>query len=1641
MFALLPALAFGQSADLQITKSGPVSASGGDAFAYTLVMGNNGPGGADLATFQDTLPPGVTDVAASCTSATNGAACPATLSVSNASVSGTIPTFPNLGEVAIQVTGTFAVSGPASLTNVATIAAPAGVTDPMPASNTSTVSTAMSYVADLVVTKNQTPADFVSGSPVTYTVTVANHGPSSADGARLYDFFRTGGTGSYLNVVTNFLGCSAAGGAVCPANAGFGNISGTIGGADRPLFNVVVPTLPSGGSLTIVYTMTPTLGAAPCSTSAGYIQNFIHPTAPNGVVDPVDPEASAFMTTPAAAACPQADIVVSKSQSPSEFVSGSPVTYTITVANNGPSAADGANLLDFFRSGGTGSYLNVVTNFLGCTAAGGAVCPAAGSFGNLSGPIGSADRTLFSVVVPTFPVGGSLTIVYTMTPTLGAAPCDTPAGYLQNFIRSTPPPGVVDPTVQEASAFMTTPAAAACPQADLVVTKTQTPTHFVSGAPVTYTMTVANNGPSAADGARLLDFFRSGGTGSQLDVQTGFVGCTAAGGAVCPAAASFGNISGVLGPSDRTLFSVLVPTLPVGGSLTIVYTMTPTLGGSPCTPSGYLQNFLRSTPPAGTTDPVDQEASAFMGFSCADVSVNKSVTPVATTSGNLVTYTVDVANSGPADTTDIAFSDPLPGGFVYASADCTVLTAPAACGAVGYDGGTHTVSSTIASLGNGGAVRLRITGTAGSIPGTYPNIAQATVNADTIDPATSSNSSQVNLQISNTSSPLTVVKTIAGAPAGGLPAALTFTGTVTCGTQPPQNWSATVAAGAVSGSSGALTFFDGDTCHVTEDAPPAAPVDYAWSGAPVVDPDPTPALGPATPMTVNVRNTLVGDPGTLTITKNVSGGPAGGASGSFTFAVSCTPSNTAIANQTVTLGGASSGSVTVAGIPAGDTCTVAEQAPLPAPPAGYSYGPLPAPATTAAMTPAGAIAAVVTNTLTADPGTIRIGKVLSLPAGVTGPFDFQFVATCDRPVAGSHFSATLGNFPGNASVDIAGIPAGATCTVAETLPAPPAGYGWAEPVVSPLNPAGPMPAGGVQNATATNGLRSGSLTLSKTVTGETAGYVAGSTFALTVDCRIGNFSEPGFPDTRLLTDGGSFSYPNVAPGATCSVTEGVLPATGGPQFAYQSPLLPAAVVIADGTPASLDVRNPIALVTGALTVNKIVVGQIDGYVPGSTFPITTDCRIGGVSQAGFPDTRNLADGQSHTYAGVPAGAACSATEDSVPATSGVQYAYDAAVINGPVEIVANASSSLTVQNPIRLLTGSVTLSKTVSGATVGYLAGSTFPIRLACTDPSGTPITPAAANLVDGGSRTFAGLPNGSRCSASEGGLPGTSGGQYVYATPLIGPDVSVATDADRGIAVTNPIELLTGRLTVTKTVTGGPAGYAGRFPIRVACTIDGAVVGGILPADTQNVDAGQDAPGSATFDNIPRGATCTVAEGALPAPPANHVWATPQIAQPATIGAVTAGASVANRLTRIDAPFFLRKTVAGGPAAGVSGRFSFDVDCGEAGRFVHTVALNGAASGSVRIDDLPAGAVCTFREAAGLPAAPPGFAWTAPPPAQTVTIDGRDVGFINTLEASGEGAPEVRPVPLDPRTMLLGIALGVLGLTWVHRRRSAARR
>ena len=122
-------------ADLSIVKTSSLSLGASGLIQYTLQVANAGPVGAIGAVVADTFPASLSSITWTCTPSGAGAACPATGSGNiNAQVdlaSGT--------SVVFAITAQLPASPPGSIANTATVAVPAGLTDPVPGNNSSSV--------------------------------------------------------------------------------------------------------------------------------------------------------------------------------------------------------------------------------------------------------------------------------------------------------------------------------------------------------------------------------------------------------------------------------------------------------------------------------------------------------------------------------------------------------------------------------------------------------------------------------------------------------------------------------------------------------------------------------------------------------------------------------------------------------------------------------------------------------------------------------------------------------------------------------------------------------------------------------------------------------------------------------------------------------------------------------------------------------------------------------------------------------------------------------------------------------------------------------------------------------------------------------------------------------------------------------------------------------------------------------------------------------------------------------------------------------------------------------------------------------------------------------------------------------------
>jgi hypothetical protein len=866
-------------------------------------------------------------------------------------------------------------------------------------------------------------------------------------------------------------------------------------------------------------------------------------------------------------------------------------------------------------------------------------------------------------------------------------------------------------------------------------------------------------------------------------------------------------------------------------------------------------------------------------------------------------------------------------------------------------------------------------------------------------------SSIVTNTLTRLTSAITINKTVTGAPASGAPGTYNFS--ANCGVDGTFAGAITLVGTATTGSSSITGIPAGAVCSVSETSVAAAPTNYVFGATPPAVPVTTTAAGPNVASFTNALTRLTS---TITLNKTISGGPAGGVAATFGYTANCGTDGT-FPGSVTTAAATNTGSSTITGVPAGATCSVAETT-IPTAPTNYAWGATP-PAAPVTTTVAGPNTASFLNTLIRQTGSLTLTKVVTGPSAgtsqVTGNFTFNVNCGADGTFSGQIIAITGG---ATNSTSVASVPAGASCTVAETgTAAAPTGYTWNAPNYTG-NPA-TIPVGAAATVTITNplaALASGSISVAKTIVG---GPVPSGGFSITVNCTTQAYNQ-----TQSVTGGNSVVFSGIPTPNSCSVSEGATlptPPTNYSWNAGNTPPAPQTVSVAEGSSNNVTVTNTLVRDTSSISVTKTVTGGPAGGVSG-TFNFSADCGADNVGGLPFTSSITLTSATTggSSIASVPAGATCTVSETSVP-TAPTNFTWG--TTPAPVTLTTTAAGPNTAAftNTLTRPTTSIALNKTVTGGPASGVSG-TFNFSADC-GADGTFTGAVVLTVATSGTGTISGVPAGASCTVSETSVP-TAPASYTWG-PTPAP-VSVATTAagPNSASFTNPLTRDSSSIAVTKIVTGGPAGgVSGSFDFSANCATDGTFTTSIALVSATT--------GSGTI-TVPSGATCMVSETSVPTPPTFYAWgATPPVVSVTTTTAGPNTASFTNTLSQLDPPFTLTKTVTGGPAGGVSGTFNFSIDCGSAGVFTQSVTLSGATSGSVGISNIPGGSTCVFSETLPLPAAPSGFTWGSTPAAQTVVINGANVAFVNPLNAVAP-PPVVTPAPAL-RTLALAMLVLML--------------
>jgi uncharacterized repeat protein (TIGR01451 family) len=290
------------------------------------------------------------------------------------------------------------------------------------------------------------------------------------------------------------------------------------------------------------------------------------------------------------------------------------VTFTLTVANAGPSPGSGVRVSDLLPNG----YAYVSDDGAG------AYDSATGTWN--AGAIAVSGSVTLHVVARVLASGN-----YTNVAEVAA--CD------QADPDSTP--GNAAPGEDDYAQSAVTPGAVA----DLSLTKTVDVPSPAVGTNVTFTLTVANAGPSPGSGVRVSDLLPNGYAYVSDD-----------------GASTYDSATGVWN----------VGTLPAGGSAALHLVCNVLASGNYTNVAEIAvcdQADPDSTPGNAAPGEDDYAQSAVTPAAVADLSLIKTVDVPTPAVGTNVIFTLTVANAGPSPATGVRVSDLLPNGYAYVSDD------------------------------------------------------------------------------------------------------------------------------------------------------------------------------------------------------------------------------------------------------------------------------------------------------------------------------------------------------------------------------------------------------------------------------------------------------------------------------------------------------------------------------------------------------------------------------------------------------------------------------------------------------------------------------------------------------------------------------------------------------------------------------------------------------------------------------------------------------------------------------------------------------------------------------------------------------------------------------------------------------------
>ncbi len=666
-----------READLSVAKTTVTpSVIAGEAATFQVTVTNNGPSEATGVVVADTLPAGFTfDAAASSAGCAGGVSC----TVPTPLLTGESYTFTIVADVdAATAVGTYTNNADVSGTEL----------DPVAGNDDTSSDIDVIAQADLSVLKVSNDATFVPGTTHSYDITVTNAGPSTAQNVEVADALPTGLT---FNPTGSSATCTAGVGCTAPSLAPGASVTFTVvvdidssltgsvtntasassdiddpnpsndedsdttllvpvsdlsvaktaaatavagnnlvytidvandGPSDAP--NVVITdTLPAGvtfvsapGCTEVAGVVTCSIASLPAGGATRFTVTVAIPAAESaGTVlsndvsissDASDPDPTNNGDSVDTDVLRQTDLTIAKSVTPTDGMAGTNVTYTIVVENSGPSNAAAVSVLDTMPSGITAT--SVTSDIGSCSSTGSGI----------------------SCYHPDLAPGTPMTV--TVTGSIAASAVD--GSTLTNSATTSTTSDETNTTNNDASADVTI-----LTEADLSITKASGVGEVIAGETISYTIEVANAGPSDAQNVVITDTVPA-----DLTIDS-----------VAPTYCSFTGSIVTCSPG----------TIADGGTetITINATVSPDAGdGSTLTNTANVSSDTAD--PDSSNDTATDETDVAKS---ADLSVAKAAAVGAISAGETLLYNIDVANAGPSSATNIIVTDTLPAGVVFNS--------------------------------------------------------------------------------------------------------------------------------------------------------------------------------------------------------------------------------------------------------------------------------------------------------------------------------------------------------------------------------------------------------------------------------------------------------------------------------------------------------------------------------------------------------------------------------------------------------------------------------------------------------------------------------------------------------------------------------------------------------------------------------------------------------------------------------------------------------------------------------------------------------------------------------------------------------------------------------------------------------------